>query len=93
MSHKIIQEYDSLKKVISPAVLSKLYFTFHLRLAYCLLKLSRFITDNLLTMACLGFRGCRDKMGDKMAEEASFMLVSKFINGMLKYLFSPISGI
>lgn len=39
-------------------------FTFHLRLAYCLLKLSKLTTDNLFTMACLGFRGCRDTMRD-----------------------------
>lgn len=34
--------------------------TFHLRLAYCRLKFSRFTTDNLFTIACLGFRGCKD---------------------------------
>lgn len=33
-------------------------FTFHLRLMYCLLKFSRFTTESLFTMACLGLEGC-----------------------------------
>lgn len=39
--------------------------SFHLRLAYCLLKFSKLTTDNLFTMACLGFKGCRDTRGIK----------------------------
>ena len=57
----------------------KLYFTFHLRLAYCLLKFSKLTTDSLFTMACLGFRGCRDTMREEIAEEVSVMLMSKNI--------------
>lgn len=41
-----------------------LCFTFHLRLAYCLLKFSKLTTDSLFTMACLGFRGCRERTRD-----------------------------
>lgn len=37
-----------------------LVLTFHLRLAYCRRKFSKFTTDNLFTSACLGFRGCKD---------------------------------
>lgn len=57
-------------------VLQILYFTFHLRRAYCLLKFSKLTTDSLFTIACLGFRGCRDTVRDETAEQVSFMLLS-----------------
>lgn len=51
-------------------------FTFHLRLAYCLLKFSRLTTDSLLTMACLEFRGCRHTPRGDTAERPSVVLTS-----------------